>query len=188
MPTENERKYVLRPDCLGSTEKIAKKSYKINQAYLIASKGISVRIRRQEKNTGDKSHVFTLKSSVNGRVVEIEKKIDVRDFKDLWKNAYCRVYKVRHVLNLDDERWEVDFFLDPYDKIYFCVAEVEMPEGREFPNTYLPLLRDNLLYEVPLNDSRFSNKILGDVRYANELLKEIYDERFKAQPCSQTSS
>ena len=57
-----------------------------------------------------------------------------------------------------------------------AVAEIEMPEGQLEPNSLPDIVKNNLIFKVPLNDSRFSNKLLASERYVVELLKEIKNE------------
>lgn len=171
MPTENERKYVLNKNCLEEVKKISSACYDISQGYLIATRGITVRVRRFISNK-KQEHYFTLKVTTAGRTIEIEKKIDSRDFEDLWNIALNKLEKVRYVVK-SKEVWEIDFFKDYKDEIYMAVAEVEIPED-EYEPTFLPdIIQKNLFYTVPLTDTRFSNKLLGDARYASQLLKQI---------------
>lgn len=171
MPTENERKYLLDIGCLEDVKSIASYSYNISQGYLIATRGITVRVRKFVSNKRTE-HFFTLKVNTAGRTIEIEKKIDSRDFDDLWNIALNKLEKVRYIVK-SQEVWEIDFFKDYKDEIYMSVAEVEIPED-EYEPTYIPeIIKNNLLYSVPLTDTRFSNKLLGDARYASQLLKQI---------------
>lgn len=177
MPTENEKKLVLNPACESSISKIAKNSLKLSQGYLMVSRGISLRVRKV-KNHKTK-YYMTFKSSVNcGRVVEIEKKIDQRDFLDLWDQALNKLEKVRYLVkDKSYQIWEIDFFKDHNNETYFCLAELEMPENQVKPISVPSFITENLLYDVLLTDSRFSSKLLSDVRYSINLLKSIKGER-----------
>jgi hypothetical protein len=57
-----------------------------------------------------------------------------------------------------------------------AIAEVELPEDQYEPHDTPDVVKENLLYVVPLTDTRFSNKLLGDARYASQLLTEIRKE------------
>lgn len=175
MPTENERKYILDLSCVKEAEKLSSTVYEISQGYLIATRGITVRIRKLSKRNGKENYFFTLKTNTAGRNIEIEKSIDKRDFEDLWNIALNKLEKTRYILEYDDT-WEVDFFKDYKNEIYMCVAEVELPEDQYEPHSIPNLIQKKLLYSVPLTDTRFSNKLLGDARYASQLLKEIRKE------------
>jgi len=175
MPTENERKYILDISCAKDIENASFDRYEISQGYLIATRGITVRIRRFVKSSGKINYFFTLKVTTSGRVIEIEKSIDQRDFDDLWNIALNKLEKTRYILKSDDV-WEVDFFKDYKDQVYMCVAEVELPEDQYEPFSIPSIIQKRLLYSVPLTDTRFSNKLLGDARYASQLLKEIRKE------------
>lgn len=174
MPTENERKFVINKSCQGEIEKASVDQYKISQGYLIATRGITVRIRKLiKKSDGSKSYFFTLKVTTNGRCVEIEKPIDVRDFNDLWHIALNKLKKIRYIIINEEDIWEIDFFKDYKGEIYFAVAEIEMEENKLEPDSIPDLIKNNVILKVPLNDARFSNKLLGDARYASRLLKNI---------------
>jgi len=175
MPTENERKYVLDISCMKEVEELSSDRYEISQGYLIATRGITVRVRSFTKSSGKSSYFFTLKASTGGRAIEIEKSIDKRDFDDLWNIALNKLEKTRYIFK-DEDNWEIDFFRDYKDEVYICVAEVELPEDQYEPHTIPDLIQNKLLYSVPLTDTRFSNKLLGDARYASQLLKEIRKE------------
>lgn len=175
MPTENERKYILDLSCAKEIESLSHDRYDISQGYLIATRGITVRIRKFTKSSGKINYFFTLKVTTAGRTIEIEKSIDKRDFEDLWNIALNKLEKTRYILKFEDV-WEVDFFKDYKDEVYICVAEVELPEDQYEPYSIPPSVQKKLLYSVPLTDTRFSNKLLGDARYASQLLKEIRKE------------
>ena len=155
-------------------KKDSKESYDINQGYLIATRGITVRIRKSvERNKKVCKNYFTLKVNTAGRTIEIEQEIDERDFKDLWNIALNKLKKIRYVLKNKKERWELDFFKDYKNQTYISIAELEMPEEQQRPNKILDIVKDNLLYQVPITDVRFSNKLLSDARYAKDLAKEF---------------
>jgi CYTH domain-containing protein len=169
MPTENEKKYALFLNIEDKFQKLAESKLLISQGYLFSSKGTSLRLRRVKNK-----HYLTLKSSVNGRVVEIENIIEERDFNDLWTQCMNKLEKIRYiVIDKSDQVWEIDFFKDHNGINYFCLAECEMPEGQLSPR-YIPrFIRENLLFEVPLTDCRFASKLLADIRYASDLYKTI---------------
>jgi CYTH domain-containing protein len=172
MPTENELKFVLLLDTEEQYKKLAHHKVFIHQGYLVASKGISLRCRKVENKKVN--YYLTLKSSVNGRVVEIENNIDERDFNDLWSQCMNKLEKVRYVvMDGKDQEWEIDFFKDYNSNNYFCLAELEMPEGQEKPKTIPNFIKENLVYEVSLTDCRFSSKLLADVRYATKTYNQL---------------
>jgi CYTH domain-containing protein len=180
MPTENELKFML--DYKGTEEKFAKiaeSKILILQGYLFSSKGSSLRCRKAKNK-----HYLTLKSNVNNRVVEIEKQIDERDFNDLWTQCMNKLEKLRY--NVPDKQgqiWEIDFFKDHTGNNYFCLAELEMPEGQLAPMFMPKFIKEDLLFEVPLTDCRFASKMLADIRYASDLyklIKESTNEKIQA--------
>lgn len=170
MPTEHEFKYVLRI-CLELEDAILEDRFAsvvwINQGYL---KG-DVRIRRIKASQGGPSWIFTFKQKVGNRVIEIETPLDARDGEDLHNLSFDKVRKCRHTINYRrlGQRWEVDFLHDEENNWYFALAEIEMKEGEEAPTELPFFIKDFLVYKVPLTDDRFSNRKLGDVKYASDL-------------------
>jgi len=198
MPTENERKYVLRLNCETMMCEMAKNHLRIHQGYMMASKGMSLRLRKCQEGkvviprlpapcplfleqAGEKpKHYMTFKCSCNGganRVVEIEKKIDERDFNDLWPQCMNKLTKLRYVVRDEKKQvWEIDFFKTHDNTNYFALAEFEMPEGQTAPDFMPSFIKSNMLHEVSLTDCRFSSKLLGDVRYASDLYQSLEDK------------
>ncbi len=176
MPTENERKFVIDRSCELEAKELSSKKYLISQGYLIATRGITVRVRKLDNGKKVK-HYFTLKANAGGRVIELEERIDKRDFDDLWNICLNKLQKIRYVVKGRHYTWELDFFKDYQGNTYFALAEVELPEGVPAPDTVLDIVKANLLYEVPLTDNRFGNKLLGDARYAADILQHI-NEKF----------
>lgn len=172
MPTENEVKFVLRLGCEEAAARIAARKDHIQQGYLISSKG-TLRFRKK----GHKKPVYfmTFKHSApSGRVIEIEKEIDQRDFTEIWPSCINRLEKLRYFMeDAQESVWEVDFFRDHNNETYFALAEFEMPEGMVKPETLHPFVKEQLIYAVPATDSRFSSKALADVRYAQDLYKTL---------------
>lgn len=174
MPTENELKFVINEKCEKEVKKICEEKYEICQGYLIATRGITVRIRKSIKQPSkQESYCFTLKVNTAGRVIEIEKNINKRDFNDLWNIALNKLEKIRYILQNKKEKWELDFFKDYNGLTYMAVAEIEMPENKKGPDELPEIIKKNLIYKVPLTDNRFSNKLLGDAKYATEILRSL---------------
>ncbi len=181
MPTENEKKYVLNLETEEKFQKLSESKVLILQGYLFSSKGTSLRLRKMKAK-----HYLTLKSTVNGRVVEIENQIDERDFSDLWTQCMNKLEKIRYIVpDKQGQVWEVDFFKDHNGINYFALAEFEMPEGQLGPLFMPRFIRENLLFEVPLTDCRFASKLLADIRYASDLYKLIKESNNgqKIQAC-----
>lgn len=177
MPTENERKYLLDAKCEPAVNKLSVEQWDISQGYLIATRGITVRVRKSVRRSGGKSdYYFTLKVNTAGRVIEIEKNLDERDFNDLWGISLNKLQKVRYIVKHEKEAWELDFFKDYRGETYMAVAEIELPEDQLEPYSLPDIVKKSLIYKVPLTDGRFSNKLLGDARYAAELLQEILNK------------
>ena len=149
--------------------RIAKEKQSIKQGYLSFSKGTSTRVRCITDGAKQKWSL-TFKQKVGDRVVEIEKKIDDRDGQDLWSVCIGKLEKDRYVVKDNNITWEVDFFKNG-DQVYFVLAEVELPEGAPRPEKVPKFLEPYLLYEVGLEDDRFSSKRLSDVEFATNLYR-----------------
>ena len=174
MPTENERKYLLKSECESEVNELSSEQFLISQGYLIATRGITTRIRKSvKKSNGSETYYFTLKVNTAGRCVEIETKLDQRDFNDLWQLALNQLEKIRYIIKHEKNTWEIDFIKDYKGETYIAVAEVELPEDQMEPDSVPNIVKKNLLYKVPLTDNRFSNKLLSNAKYAAELLDEI---------------
>jgi CYTH domain-containing protein len=188
MPTENERKYVLNLKCESNflNCQIKIKKYFLHQGYLAFSKGTTLRLRSsqeynhknfdfgefEENPQPDIKRKLCFKQKVNGRVIEIEKKIDERDFNDLWNNCLNKVQKDRYVYEISSVRWDVDFFKHN-NQTYFAMAECEMPEGMIEPEFIPDIISRNVLYTVPLDDPQFSTKRLACVVHAKKMYKKL---------------
>jgi len=180
IPTELEYKYAISLDIAKKydNEQLSLMSVNvqyIKQGYLAFSKGMTLRVRHSIclKN---KQWYLTYKQKISNRVVEIEKKIDDRDGKDLWSACVGRLTKNRYVVNYHKHTWEIDFFYRD-NHLYFVQAEVELKEGSNKPQEIPKFLREFLLYEVPLTDDRFSNKRLSDVEFASRLYKSLVEKK-----------
>jgi len=169
MPIENERKFtLLESDSVESVIKdAAERCIHIEQKYLVAEKGFSVRVRHLEEQ-GENSYRLTVKKDVNEQTIEIETPISLEDFEPLWFVASGKVVKNRYIY----QGWEVDFFKDEGEN-YFAIAEIEMPPNQKAPDTIPELLKSYIIYTVPFGDGRFSNKRLGDIGHAKKLMREV---------------
>ncbi len=129
---------------------------------------MTVRIRRQRDRDNKDVHILTTKQRVDGKIIEVEKKISSSDYNELIKVSDGMVKKIRYVVG----GWEVDFFKDGTET-YFVMAEIELPDGVKEPKRLPRFISDHLLLAVPVNDCRFSSKKLSDVEYAKVLLDEV---------------
>jgi len=178
MPTENEKKYVLDIGCHDKIVTASTDAFEIYQGYVASKSGMTARIRSARKINKEKpKHHFCFKYKVETRLIEIEKKIDRRDYHDLWKIALNKIWKIRynvfHEVRGEAQLWEVDFFLDELGKAYFAMAEFEMAEGELAPDIVPPLISQHVVYEVPLQDDRFSSKKLSCQQHASQMLHSL---------------
>lgn len=165
MPTENERKFVLKNDHelevrLAQAPGITRSL--IVQAYLESP---GVRIRAIESG-GTLERIFTFKRPVGDEVVEIETTLDAQDFARLWKLRRETLQKARYSWPDGRFRWDVDFFKDANGCTYFAMAEVEMPEHVKIPPPVPASLKSFVLGLAPDGDPKFTSKRLSDKSYA----------------------
>lgn len=180
MPTEHEYKYVISMDFAGFEGQLkerAREIQHIKQGYVAFSKGMTCRVRHIAKEGKDKEKwYFTFKQKITDRVVEIEKKISKRDGHDIWEICVGKLKKTRYLLDHKGVTWEIDFFRKG-QLLYFIQAEVELDEGQPRPSEIHPLLKEFVLYEVPVESDKFSNKRLGDVEYARKIYSRLLSHR-----------
>ncbi len=143
----------------------AEKFIKIEQKYLAIDKGFSVRIR----SSNNENYCLTVKKNCDGQCVEIETPINEEDFKKLWPTGSNKVTKTRYIY----QGWEIDFFKTSTGTNYFAVAEIELFSWQKAPNFIPQLITNHLIFTVPIGDGRFSNKKLGNIKYASQLLQSI---------------
>lgn len=127
-----------------------------------------IRVRQEVQNNKTK-HILCVKQKVNNRVIEIEKKIDQRDFDDFWSIAKNKLEKIRYILHEDDESWDIDYFKNN-DKTYFALAEIEMPEGQMHPYRIPNIIKKYLIKEIEIGDNNFSSKKLSCIKHARSLI------------------
>jgi len=193
MPLEREHKFVLRAgkDLFRELMKNVKDSKiefsvaDFRQGYL--HKGSRVRHinwrylggYEEEKLSAHNipaEYVFTYKHKIDGDVVEIETSISPNDFERLWGETTNRLRKTRFSsdipINHHNEHWEIDFFHNSSDKIYFVMAECEMHHGKDMPSEMPDFVRDNMLLATADN-SVYSSKKISDPKYAKDLMQKL---------------
>jgi len=196
MAIENELKYVLLPknevgfmldlELLGTTT-----VDKITQGYLLGGARIRSIVNKYEfpypdPDTGelvypDANLKFTYKIRVGADLVEIETDLSQADYNRLITVARNTIVKTRITVPDGDLNWEVDFFHDEYNNnLYLVMAEVEMAEGVEAPDTIPAFITDNLLYAVDREDRRFDNSNLSDPEAVRATVAHIKKENDKA--------
>ena len=176
MPTEHEFKYVISLDLTreyteDQLKVVCSEHRAIEQGVLLHGSGSYLRVRRSVTKAGVQNFLtFKLKDA--DRTIEVEQPIDARDATDLWRRCYFKLKKDRYIYTENGLKWEIDLFKDG-ERVYFILAEVELPEEAPRPKKLPAFLKRHLLYEVPLTDDRCSNKRLGDVEYASKLYEQL---------------
>jgi CYTH domain-containing protein len=172
MPIETEWKYVLDdPD--GSLEAAVTATcpvFDIEQAYL----DDGARVRRIQKRAPDATarFVYTHKRKIAGVTVEIECKIDQRDYTLLRGTCRRSLRKIRVVMIDGEQPFEIDFF-KLGDRTYFVLAEAEVAETVQRAPALPPLLAPRLLQVVAPDARGYSSRDLCDVRVARAILDEL---------------
>lgn len=166
MPTENERKYVLKDPAAVLALWPRDDWSDIRQGYLPGD----ARIRRRTRG-GMSTDCFTYKITAAGRLIEIETGLEARDFDDLWPLTTRRVHKLRTtVIDPAGLRWDIDLLLDDAGQFYWAMAECEMPEAMDAPPAILAALQPHVAYRVPRERQvEFSNARLSDPAHAASL-------------------
>ncbi|MFA5488451.1 MAG: hypothetical protein WC284_04450 [Candidimonas sp.] len=169
MPIENEVKFIV-DDKLGElwTNLILndfKKSH-IVQHYL----NKDTRIRKITKSST--TYIFSFKKPTPDGTIEVECPISEDDYNSLIKTATNSLEKIRFKKKYDNITWDVDY-LRNLNSTYFVMAEAEMPVNQKSPEHIPPFIEKHIIYTVPDNDKRFSNKCLSDPEWAEKMLNEI---------------
>lgn len=165
MPVENELKYVLPLD-FDAGVLTGWRRRDIRQAYL----DDGPRIRQI-----DSDYLFTYKRWIPQarELIEIETALTAEDFDLLWPLRVESVQKTRYIKDIGDAEWVVDFLMDNKGKVYFVLAEVEMPRHQAAPAELPAEIAGDILYAVAAGDSGFTNKKLSNPAYAARLYRTI---------------
>jgi len=119
MPTEIERKFLLRND---DWQLLAEPGTKYVQGYLVGSKDASVRIRIQ----GEQAFLNIKSATLGVRRQEYEYSIPYEEARELL-DTLCEkplVEKTRYIVNFEGLEWEIDVFEGKNEGL--IVAEVEL--------------------------------------------------------------
>lgn len=167
MPIENERKYLLNINSLDEISNISSTKLGIKQGYL--SKNARIRQVKDEIV----SFYFTYKQLINNNLIEIETEISAKDFVALWRSIKkkYKLEKVRYKIN----EWEIDYFYNN-GKVYFAMAEIELPENQEGPTTIPDFIKKYVIHNVAKHDIRFCNANLT-LKKSKKLYKEFKNEQ-----------
>lgn len=195
MAIENERKYILLPQndlqFMMDMEMKGGNVFAITQAYLKG--GARIRSKRNKFDTGHAyqdetgsvvsvppkmDQKFTYKQRVGDKLIEIETDISSDDYEALFSVSRDQIVKTRVEVDNNGEKWEIDFFYDTLNaNLYLIMAEIEMPDGQDAPNSLPDFISDNLLYAVPRDDRRFDNSNLSDPNAVRATILYLNKER-----------
>lgn len=173
MPVEFEFKFVLKDaeKLLGQFRE--EDLIRIDQIYLKDG----ARFRRLQQGQKVK-HVFTYKTKIAGRLLEIETPVSQGDFELAEQGKVRELHKIRVIFRDPHTAliWDLDFLLDENRRIYFAMAELEREEGDHSRIHISDFLHNHIELAIPYEDSRiFTNHKLTDQSYAATVL-----ERYRA--------
>lgn len=163
---ENELKFVLRID-FAERALTGWKRTDLTQGYLPDG----WRLRNEE---GAYTRTRKVWSDALNAMDEDERDITHEEFERDWPDCDKVLRKSRYLKIIDDEKWFVDYFLNDAGEIYFVMAEVEMPVGRETPNSFPQIVKDAVIYAPEKKDERFLAKNLAYQDHARDMLEKIY--------------
>lgn len=170
MPIENERKYLLNINSIDEISNISGEILNIKQGYLSKK----TRIRQVKSNCNAITlHYFTYKQLINNNLIEIETKISTEDFSTLWESISKKhkIEKIRYKI----DGWEIDYFYND-KKPYFALAEIELPEDQNEPETIPDFIKKHVIHNVAKHDIRFCNANLT-LKKSKKLYKEFKNEQ-----------
>ena len=182
MPIEIEYKFVIKYEGDDIIKKIMKECdshsiSKIKQVYL-KGKG---RVREYsypytKSGQPEKSfYEFNYKEQlVDGGNFEIEKEISKDDYDIALTVSTSSFVKNRLTFKTKSHKWEVDFFMNEHDNVYFVLMECEVDDGIKPNIDELPeFIKNSIVYSVDLDDNDFTSKKLGNVEYAEDLYNKV---------------
>lgn len=123
MAIEIERKFLLKP---GAPLPDSDAVLNIQQAYLASDRGMSIRVRIVNQ---EEAHLTIKQAAETNLSVrqEFEYAVPIDDAIEMMQlSHYTPIVKQRHIINVGDNKWEVDFFLN--DNEGLIIAELELPE------------------------------------------------------------
>ena len=146
MGLEIERKFLLKDGIdLPDSDRVLH----ITQGYLASNKEMSVRIRIIDDNEA----YLTIKQNVHDTLTmraEYEYLIPVQDALEMLQSSpFLPIVKQRHIVHVDDVKWELDFFEDHNEGL--ITAEVELP------SLETPVVLPEWIGKEVSNDIRYLN-------------------------------
>lgn len=155
---ENELKYVLKIT-FSESALTGWKRTNLKQGYLPDG----WRLRDED---GEYTRTQKFWSDAINAMDEDENDITREEFESGWPDCKDTLNKTRYKKVIGDEEWVVDFFKKDDGETYFVMAEVEMPVGREKPNSFPDVVKNAVIYAPDKKDPRFLSKNLTDPEQA----------------------
>lgn len=155
MGVEIERKFLLKPEAQLPDSDVV---LNIHQAYISNSDGVAVRARV----TNMEEAYLTIKQASPDNIAvrsEFEYPIPVEDALEIMAlSHYHTVVKQRHIIEVGEQKWEVDFFLEENEGL--IIAEIELPSLES------PLVLPEWVGEEVSQDPRYLNNYLASHPYS----------------------
>jgi CYTH domain-containing protein len=164
---ENELKFVLRT-VFDESALTGWKRTDLKQGYLPDG------WRLRDEN-GEYTRTMKIWSDAMNAMDEDENDISREEFESGWPDCGDKLQKTRYKKQIGDEEWVVDFFRKDNGEVYFVMAEVEMPVGREAPLSMPKAIEDYIVYRPDKTDPRFLSKNLADPQQAVLVYNIIQD-------------
>jgi CYTH domain-containing protein len=165
---ENEIKYILSFDSVNHVYKLnGSKCFELYQGY---DKN-GARFRKQNNE-----YFFNYKLLTKDGIEEFECSITEQEFNRCYDICIEKIHKIRYTI-VDEylNTWDIDFFYDSNNNLYFCMAECELLDEKAIePEKILSFVNDFLVYQVPRNETKmFTSRKISDIDYAQKLTKLV---------------
>ncbi len=170
---ENEFKFVLKLEfaesALSGWDRI-----EIEQFYHDGNGNDDNRFRYRRENDIFSKQKKEIDSETGYFLESDPEKVLPEEFEQKRREAETSLKKIRYRKYFDDEELVVDFFRDSNGTTYFVMAELEIPEDRQSPNTEIPdFIEESIIHEPKKGDIRFTSKSLSDPNHAKALYLEL---------------
>ena len=164
---ENELKFVLKT-AFDESALAGWKKTELKQGYLPDG------WRLRDEN-GEYTRTQKFWSESMNAMDEDESEITKEEFEAGWPDCQETLQKTRYKKVYGDEEWVVDFFRKDNGEVYFVMAEVKMPVGRETPRSFPAIVKSSVIYTPDKDDARFMSKNLTNPDKAATIMNAVHD-------------
>lgn len=132
------------------------------------------RLRKISQENMVDRYIFTFKhnlSYIDGDL-EIETDISKEDFDLGWRDCSHDILKNRITFSSGNHIWEIDFFKSPETGNHnLIIIECEVNKDKPDISCLPAYIRNNILYQIPIGNHKFSNKNLSFQNNIDEIYK-----------------